>query len=181
MNPSHTSALAQVWADATPLARFIEERAEQRRRESARARGPARGRQLSTIEQVARNLEIDVNRASARDKARTATVNDLIAARIAGLGRPSDSYVFERISESFWIGAAIDWITGSASCDGSTVIEIRIVPVDALKPVQPEVRATAGRLSKKDAIRTAIAAYAKEHPTLDRPPLERFQAYRSDS
>lgn len=179
MDASSTATLARIWADATPLARFIEEKAAQQLRESTPARRPTRARQLSTLELVARSMQFDTKMASARDKARTATINDLIAGRFIGLGRPSDSYAFERVDDSFWIGAAVDWIDGATSRDGRTVIEIRVVPADALKPIRPEASETVGRLSKKDAIRAAIAAYAKEDPTLDRKRLHRFQAYRS--
>lgn len=162
-----------------PLARYSEETAERLHRESVAARDPTEARQLSTMEQVARSLEGHVDRASARDKARTATINDLIAARIVGLGRPADSYLFEKVSESFWIGAAIDWVAGSASRDGRTVIDIRVVPADILLPFNPVAQHAPGRPSKEEVIRAAIAAYAKEDPTLSRQPTVRYRAYRT--
>lgn len=177
MNKSLTTALARIWADAAPLYRFIEERAEQQCRQITPARGPTRARQLSTVELASRNLQLHMNLAAARDKARTATINDLIAARIVGLGRPSDFNVFERVDDSFWIGAAVDWVDGTASRDGKTVIDIRVVPADALLPLQPAVQDAPGRPSKEDVIRAAIAAYAKEDPTLARAPSERIRGY----
>lgn len=171
--------LARIWADATPLARFMEERAEQECRESTPARNPTRARQPSTMELLAASMQFQRELASARDKARTATINDLIAGRIVGLGRPSDSYLFERVEVSFWIGAVVDWMCGTASRDGRTVIEVRVVPAGVLKPVQPEAHEAPGRPSMADVIRAAIADYAKADPALRRPPTERYRAYRA--
>lgn len=108
--------LAAIWADATPLARFVEERAKRRRREIT-----------STVESLTRSIMDGTYLASDRKTVRAATIKDLIAERVVAIGRPSDSYAFKRINHSFWIDADIDWGNGSASLDRKTMVDIRIV------------------------------------------------------
>jgi len=179
MDLPNTFTLSKVWADATPLATYIEERASQKVRPSTLVRKPTRRRPHSTIEYATLTIESTAKLASARAEVRSTTINDLIAARVVGIGRLSDSYELRPIPDSFWIAAKVDWILGTVSRDGTTFIDIRLVSPDVVLPPQPVMQVPPRRLSKRDAIRAAIVAYAKDDPTLDRNPNHRFQAYRA--
>ena len=50
--------------------------------------------------------------------------------------RTSDSYSFDWIDPSYWIGAVVDW-GGTASRDGRKVIDIRLVPPEVIPAIQP--------------------------------------------
>ena len=112
-----------------------------------------------------------------RDRAKTATINDLIAGRLVGLGRPAASYNLEAIDASFWIGAAVDGDT--ASRDGAKVIDVRIVNPADVPSIQPQPKSGLGRPSQRDLIFEAIADHRKTDPGLKRPRAERLRAYRS--
>jgi hypothetical protein len=132
----------------------------------------------SGLENLARLAELNAILRLTQDKAKADILNDLIAGRLVGFGRPSESYDFERIDASYWIGAKVDW-GGSASRDSRTFIEVRIVMPDAIAPIQPKPQPGPGRPSKAEVIRAAIDEYAKSDSALDRPRSERYRAYRS--
>ncbi|MBV8143691.1 MAG: hypothetical protein JO184_01700 [Gammaproteobacteria bacterium] len=175
MNSSDNQALRRIWADATQLSKYVEARAETLAREAppARDRKTRRTRQLSTLEYMALASEYDGKLHIARDKAQKATINDLIAGRIVGLGRRPGSYVFEAIKPSFWIGA--DVAGDAVTRDGVEIIEVRMVQPDAIPVDQVEAK----RASPEDLICAAITEYLKKDPRLSRPPAERYRAYRS--
>jgi hypothetical protein len=175
METPNTTALARIWADATPLARFIEDRAQSLCRKPDGAE-PAKDAKSSSTARLAYYLQLQTNLMSARDSARTITKNDLVAGRLVGLGRASGSYAIEAIDPSFWIGAEIDG--DNAVRDNKKVIEIRIPKSEAIPSLKLRSQPESGRPSKAEVIRAAIADYAKSDPGLDRPRLGRFRRYR---
>lgn len=179
MDTASTPALRRIWADATPLSKFIEDRAEQLCREAPpipRRKIP-RNHQLSPLEGMALMMELNANLDTARVKALKETVNHLVAGRIVGLGRRSDSYDIEAIEGSFWIGADVGGDT--ASQRSKKMIDIRIVSPEAIPSIQPKAQAGPGRPSEGDVILAAISEYARTDPGLKRPPSVRYRAYRS--
>jgi len=173
------ATLARIWADATPLSKFVEERAEQLCRPVTPLPKCRRIQKLSTIRQLAAGMEFHANLAVARGKAQATTINDVIAGRVVGLGRPSDSYAFDVISAEFWIGAKIDW-AGTVIRGGRTVIEVRIVMPNVITSVQPKLQPGLEEMPTADVIRAAIVGYAKIDPFLRQsPPSKRFRTYKS--
>lgn len=172
-----SSSLARIWADATPLAQFVEARAVQLSRVATPGRKTRTGHKPSSMEMLASALESNTSLIGARSRAKIATINDLIAGRIVAVGRPSDTHSFERIDPSFWIGAEVDWIRDATSRGGRRVIEVRMVNANDIPSIQPRLHEVPGRPSKSDVITGAIADYAKRDPRLERPPTERLRAY----
>jgi len=78
VEPPSSAPLTRIWADAEPLASFI----EQHCRESTSASDTNQARQRSSMEQLAVTLKLQTDLAIARDKARAATINELVAGRI---------------------------------------------------------------------------------------------------
>jgi hypothetical protein len=179
VDPISAEALARIWAYAVPLTKFIEEQAGKSLREATPKTKTPRVRKLSTMVMIAGAMEFDTRMKSARDIVRAQTYNDLIAGLLVGLGRPSDAYNIERVDESFWIGSKVDWISDSVSRDGRRVIDVRIVPREAIPVVQADPHTGPGRPSKAKVICQAIDAYAKSDPRLGQAPLVRYRAYRT--
>ena len=178
MDSANTSALRRIWADATPLSKFIEDRAEQLCEAPTVPGGKARGtQQLSALEGMTLIMRYDANLSIARGKARKETVNHLVAGRIVGLGRRSDSHEIETIDASFWIGADVE--PDAVSRDGTQIIDVRIVLPDALPVEQPKQQLNPGTSARIEVIRAAIREYAKTHPELSQPRSVRYRAYRS--
>jgi hypothetical protein len=180
VNPTSTPALRRIWADATPLSKFIEDRAEQLCREAPAI--PARKihttEQLSTIEGMTLMMEYQGNLSIARGNAMKETVNHLVAGRIVGLGRRSDSYDIEPIEASFWIGSDVGG--DSVTRDARTIVDVRVVMPDVLPAaIEPKPQTGPGRPSAANLILEAIAYYAKTDPSLDEPRSKRFRAYRT--
>ena len=139
MDPSNDRMLARIWADAPLLSQFIEERAEQLCLEAAPTPGRKMrrvARKLSTIEGMTVLMEAHRNLNLARGKAQKKTINDLTAGRLVALGRQTDSHLIEIVDDSFWIGAQVQGDT--VSRDGVKLIEVRLVPPDALSGRAPE-------------------------------------------
>ena len=177
MDSTSTPALRRIWADATPLSKFIEDRAEQLCREGPATTGKTPGnRKPTAFEGIALVLEYQGNLNSARNRARTETINHLVAGRFVGLGRRSASYDIETIDSSFWIGADVG---GDTVARGDTkIIEVRIVQPDVVQSIQPKPHSGLGRPSESKAIQEAISVYAKTDPALKRSPSVRYEAYR---
>jgi len=178
---AHAATLARIWADATPLAKFVKDRAERLCREGTPGSRTDTRRvgNPSTKEQLVLYMQGQTDLMAAWGRAKTDTINDLIAGRLVGLGRPSDSYSFDRIDPSVWIGAEVDW-AGTVSRDGTKIIEVRIVLPSALSAVQPNSQLEPEELTKVDAIRAAIIEYAKADPFLRQSlPSKRYRAYKS--
>lgn len=178
MDPSSVGTLARVWADAAPLAKYILKRAEGPA-EGPLKRKPRRVRKLTSWEYLAAGTEFYATQRVSWDQARTDTRNDLIAGRVVAVGRLSNSYDFERIPPSFWIGAEVDWDRDAVSRDGKNVIEVRVLKPEAIASVQPKPQSGPGRPSKAEVIRAAIAEHAKTDSALERPPAERYRIYRA--
>jgi len=175
VDSSNTAALSRTWADAPPITKFLEQRAQQLCRKVSPARNGLQTGKLSTAEQLLAVMQHQTNMLGARDKAKINTVSDLIAGRLIGLGRGSGSYSIEAIDPGFWIGAKIDG--DGASRDDTKLIDIRITSADSISSLKVRSQPGSGRPSKADVIRAAIADYAKTDPGLDRPRLERFRRY----
>jgi hypothetical protein len=168
--------VAKAWATATPIHGYTVAKATQKWRESTPGWPLPATHQVFSVDAMFLNQEFQKRLVAARK----ATIKELIAGQIVGLGRSSNSKGIERISESFWIDAKVeDWSGGTASCDGTSFSEIGVVPTSTLTPSQPVASSTVGPPSKAVVILAAIAAYAKEDPRLERPPSERFRAYRA--
>jgi hypothetical protein len=141
---SSTAGLAGIWADATPLTRFIEERAEQSLQEGTPAYGetnraaPLSNHQSDLVPRwanLARHAEFVAALRVARDRAQVETIKDLVAGRLVGLGRLSDSYNIENIDASFWIGA--DVRANTATRADTRMVEVHVVSPDAILSLQP--------------------------------------------
>jgi hypothetical protein len=199
MNPSDAAALARIWADSTPLYTFVEDRLKQLPDESPAAASNVatagtkpvnrkrrkRSATPSGFETLAASLDsmsaaIEVGRKhNDRFKRVTAAMmDDLIAGRLACIGRPAQSYVFKKIDPSFWIGARVQWYGNAVIRGDEELIEVRVTKSI---PAQIEDRPEKGpgRPSKANVIRDAIVEYAKGDPRLNRPPFERYRAYRA--
>jgi hypothetical protein len=179
VDSSHGATLAQIWAYATRLGKFVEERAERLCREATPPRKARRVPKWRGLEMMAEAMEYDRNLIAARVKAKTATINDLIAGQIVGLGRPSDSYNFERIDRSFWVGAAVDWDRDAVIRDGTQIIDVRIVLPYALPVAQPKQQLNPETSARIEVIRAAIREYATTDPDLSQPRSRRYRTYRS--
>ena len=177
MDTPIASALSGLWADATPLSEYLE---KQVTRLSIEAPAMPIDQTDKSVKHSGFTLVLTahVNAMAARAAAPKAILNDLIAGRTLALGRPSNSYIFERIDPAFWIGAAVDWADGTVRRDGKSIVEVRIPSPDALRAIQPTPPTKPAASSRVDVIREAIAEYAKQDPRLARPPHERYRAYR---
>ena len=181
MDSSSNPALARIWADATPLSRFIEDRAQQLFRQTPAAPWStvdATGQSSSLGVRVAAGLESYKDLLAARDRAKTDTINDLVAGRLLGMGRPSGSRKLEEIEALFWIGA--EFLPGnSAQSARRKMVHVRVVPSDASPSAQPKPRAGPGRPSQREAIKAAIIDHARADPGWwNRSPSVRHKAYR---
>jgi hypothetical protein len=174
-NASNSTTLARTWADAPPLAKFVEERAEQLCREATQSRKARQVRKLSTAEQLTIYMQYQSNMLDARRRAQSDTINDLVLGRIVGLGRSSGSYTIEAIDPLFWIGAEVDG--NGAIRDDKKIIDIRIAKPNVIPSLQTRLQPGLGRPSKAEVIRAAIAEYAKTDPGLDRTRSDRFRYY----
>jgi hypothetical protein len=116
---------------------------------------------------------------AARDRAKTELRNELVAGRLVGLGRRSDSYNIETIDCSFWIGAKVDWEHDAVSREDAALIDVRVVAPETIKAIRPTPEPRSGPPSEVELILAAIEDYAKKDPALRRPPAERYGAYRS--
>jgi hypothetical protein len=168
---------AKAWATATPLHEFIEQETARQCRETLpdwptdwTPEDDSRGSYLRLQQWRAKQNPVQA-----------LTTYELLAGRLIGFGRMSDSNVIEFVSEAFWDGADTDWKNETAkSREGRVVSEIRVVAVDALKLPQPAPRVGPGRPSIADVLLPAIAACAKADPVFfRRPPSERRAAYKS--
>ena len=165
--------LARVWADAAPLSSYITSRANEVLAQSKSAnRSPDSS---SAMERTARTLEFHMNRQIAMEKAKAETKNHLIAGRLNCVGRKSDSYNFERIGPSFWVGAKIDWGNDSVSRDDEVVVEVRVITETTVDHGSEEAESRTTR----EIVAAAIEHYATQDPTLSAPPSVRFRAYRA--
>lgn len=179
MDSASTSALRRIWADATPLSKFIEDRAEQLcEAPPVPDRKIRRTQQLSALEGMTLIMRYDANLSIARGKARKETVNHLVAGRIVGLGRRSGSHDIETIDASFWIGADVE--PDAVSRDGTQIIDVRIVLPDALPVTQEKQRFDREAQRRAEVIGAAIRDYvANTDPNLGPPRSKRYKAYRS--
>lgn len=181
MDSGSTSALRRIWADATPLSKFIEDRAEQLCREAwpVPSRTIPKSQKLSPIEGMSLIMEYDANLSVARSKARKETLNHLVAGRIVGLGRRSGSHDIETIDASFWIGADVEH--DAVSRDGTQIIDVRIVLPDVLPLVeQPKEQSDLEAKRRAEVMRDAIVDYAaKTDPDSGPPRSTRYKAYRA--
>lgn len=175
-------ALTALWADATPLTKFIDERAERLFRQTPAAPWltvDAPGESSSLGVRIAAGVESYKNRFAARDKAKAATINDLVAGRLVGLGRPSGSRDLEKIEGLFWIGA--EFVSGNSvkSRGRRMMTHVRILPSDASPSLQPKPRSGPGRPSQREAIKAAIVDHARADPGWwNRSPSVRHKGYR---
>ena len=200
MEPADVAALARIWADSVPLSMFVEDRLKQLPDEPApvgvdvacAVTQPATkkkrtsSRALSSVETLTVSLAnmsaaMAVGRKQSErfERVKVATMNDLIAGRLACIGRPAQSYAFKKIDASFWIGASVQWYGNAVSRGGDELIEVRVITSPVPVQIQTGQAKGPGRPSKASVIREAIAEYAKGDPNLNRPPLERRRHYRS--
>jgi hypothetical protein len=187
MDSSRTSALRRIWADASPLAKFIEERAkglpveDKGATEPMNPSDPLSTRQADSAPRwanLARYAELVAVQRIARDRAWDATLSDLIAERLMGLGRRPGSQDIEPIDASHWIGADVG---GDTLSRGEVkFIDIRVAEPEVVQAIEPKPHSGLGRPSEVEAIQKAISAYAKTDPELKRPPDVRHRAYRKD-
>jgi hypothetical protein len=197
MDPSGATALTRIWADATPLAKHLEDRAERLCTEAPAISGTRLSASPSTLERIAVATQYHANMAVAREAARTATANDLIAGRLITLGRPADRYALQRINPKFWIGAEIDWMRSTVSRGGKNFVNIRIASTLATaktsirksvsKPTQRDTRNSSkrrgikrptrnagGRPGTSDAIRKVVRHLLKASPGFAAMPRKRM-------
>ena len=178
MDLYNAAAVRQVWAYATPLSQFVERRAEQSCPEAAELKA-RRDRQASTLKYLGASIEFGFALRAAVEKARTATVNDLVAGRLVGLGRTPKSRDIQPIDSSFWVDAEIDWEHDAMARARKKMVAVRVVLPDAMKAVRPTAEDRPGPHSERELILAAIEEYAKKDPALRRPPAERYEAYRA--
>jgi hypothetical protein len=187
VDPSDTSALRQIWAKATPLSKFIEERTKRlpeeaipADRDTNRADGLPTGAAdlVPQLANLARYAGVLAAVRVARDRAEADTINDLAAGQLVALGRRSGSYDIETIDGSFWIGA--DVAGNAVARAGTEIIDVRIVLPDALPVMQPKQQSDLEAKRRAEVIREAIRDYAaKIDPNLGPPRSKRYKAYRS--
>jgi hypothetical protein len=187
VDPSDTSTLRQIWAKATPLSKFIEERAKRlpdgaipAERDSNQADALPTGAAVLVpqLANLARYAGVLAAVRVARDRAHADTINDLTAGQLVALGRRSDSYNIETIDASFWIGA--DVAGNAVARAGTKIIDVRIVLPDALLVLQKEQRSDLEAQRRAEVIRAAIRDYAANtDPNLGPPRSKRYKAYRS--
>jgi hypothetical protein len=180
VDSASASELRRIWADATPLSKFIEDRAEHLCREARPVPGRTipKSQKLSPIEGMSLIMQYDADLSIARGKARKETVNHLVAGRIVGLGRRSGFHDIETIDASFWIGADVE--PDAVSRDGTQIIDVRIVLPDVLLVEQPKQQSDLEAKRRAEVIREAIVDYAaKTDPDLGPPRSKRYKAYRA--
>jgi hypothetical protein len=133
VDPSSTRSLARVWAKATPLAKFLGERAERLCREATpgSVTDIRPFDQLAAPERLSLYMQAQTYLMVAQRRAEADTINDLVAGKVVGLGRGSGSYDFEWIDATFWIGADVGG--DSVTRDGIKIIEVRIVKPDDIQ------------------------------------------------
>ena len=177
MEPNSADALARIWADATPLSKYLEQRARQLPIVAQTKSNPSHGDRQSPIENLAKMLDAQRIWSQALDKATVNVLNDLVAGRIVGLARPAESYSIVAIDPSFWIGAKPqgDWATQN----GKKFIDIRITAPATIPAIRTRLQPGPGRPSKREVIVAVIAEYAKDDPGLDQPRRERYRRYRA--
>lgn len=174
------AAIAQQWADAPTLHEYLKDCAAQLRAAKRSAVGTRdSGSKIHPLEGAVLSLqEFNATQAALKEAARKVN-DDLVANRIACIGRTQDTVSLERISASFWIGAQIHWDKDLAVRRAAKIVDLRVVTEPKSAPIEIESSPKPGRPSKKEVIRKAIEEHAKSDPGLMRPKLERFKAYRS--
>ena len=178
MDPASAQALHQRWADATPLAEFVEDRAQRDCRKSPLDGAAGDLEALSLMERIAAAFEYQQEIASARKDAQSETQNDLAAGRLVGLGIRSGSRELEEIPFSTWPGSEVDWIHGEMSRGRTRFSDIRVEQPNVTISVTAQRESRQGRPSDVDLILEAIANYAGEDPGLTARPKKRLKAYR---
>jgi hypothetical protein len=167
VNSSNARVFARIWADATPLAQYVEEVAQRLCSEPVPGLEPPTrpaDPKLSGLASVAMMSHIHAVLSVARRKAPTATRNDLIAGRILAVGRPPDSEQFEKIDPSFWIGSDIDW-SGAVSRGDRKVIEVRVVvKADDVALIQSKLRKVRAGPHKAERVGAGSANKEREQP-----------------
>lgn len=124
-------SLERIWLLATPLHEFTVNVAERQCQNSIpgwptdwSAQDATRGSNLR-FQQVQARL----------NTAQTLTIQDLVAGRIVGLGRRSQSNALEVVGESFWDGAVFDWTSETVkNREGRTVCDVRITNAVSSEP-----------------------------------------------
>jgi hypothetical protein len=172
-------ALATSWADAMPLPKALDDRAQRLIPRPTFMEDAPPAQRRSTTAQIALGLHVHTHMSAAREAAKTEIRNDLVAHRFVGLGRTPKSRDIQQIDASFWIDAEIDWEQGTAARGRKKMVAVRMVLPDAIKAVQPSAEPRPGPPSERDLILAAIKEYSKRDPTLRRPPAERYVAYRA--
>jgi hypothetical protein len=172
-------ALATSWADATPLAKVLDERAQRLIPQPTFGEDAPLGERRSTAEQIALGLHFQIHMPAAQEAAKTEIRNDLVARRLVGLGRTPRSRNIQRIDASFWIDADIDWKHDTAARGRKNLVAVRVLLPDAIKALEPTADPRPGPASERDLILAAIEEYSKRDPPLRRPPAERYDAYRA--
>lgn len=165
MDTSSTEELRRIWAGAIPLSKFIEDRT------GGRA-PPAPGLKTRKIRKPSA-LELIFE----RNEVQQETIKDLIAGRLVAVGRRSDSYEFDWISASFWIGAVV--IADTVSRDGTLLVEVGIAPPEARRDVQQKQKPNPEASARAEVRRAAIMEYLKTDPDLSAPRSKRYRAYKS--
>jgi hypothetical protein len=172
-------ALATIWADATPLAKVLNVRAQRLLPRPSFSEDAPPGKRRSTTEQIALGFHVQLHMPDAQKAAKTEIRNDLVARRFVGLGRTPKSRSIQPIDASFWIDAEIDWEHDAVARGRKKIVAVRLVLPDAIKAMQATSEPRPGPASERDLILAAIKEYSKRDPPLRRPPAERYDAYRA--
>jgi hypothetical protein len=185
VNTAAKRALERIWADATSLAKVIDERAERLCGEALASRGPnvtpetAPASNLAALAQATLGLQYHVELNAALPKAIAEVTNDLVAGRLVALGRPASSHAVKRIDASFWIGADVDPLRESVTRGARKLMQVRVVSPEKMSAVEPTPQAGVGRPSKAEVIRAAIREHAKSDPGLNQPRSQRYRRYHA--
>jgi hypothetical protein len=174
------TSFAEQWADAPTLDEYMNECAAHLRdaqRSAERTRQPTS--EVTPLQGAVLSLQEHSAMRTALKAAMRKICDDLVANRIACIGREKESDNLKHISASFWIGAKIRWDEDTAIRGTKEFVDLRVVTDTMLEPIEPEQRIKPGRPSRKDVILDAITQHAISDPGLMRPKRERFDAYRS--
>jgi hypothetical protein len=167
--------LAPIWADATPLIKFLEGRRSQAQNTSwgSTDQDP----DLSSIVQgLAQAMQQLSSVPLQFNIAKEQISNDMVAGRISAIGRRSKSRRFVILDSSYWIGANVDWGDNSLTLGRVVYVDIRVV--DQQLSSLPGAEPTAEFQGTSDVVKAAIANYSAEDPDLKAKPDIRFRAYR---
>ena len=176
MTNSSKTDLAPIWADATPLSDYLDQRTRSALRVGEQDQGNEVSPASSMLLGVAAALQTYGNTPRVIEETKKKTNDDLIAGRISAIGRKENSGRFVALEASHWIGSEIHWHSNAMKRGRAAYVDIRVI--DQGQSADSQFEQGVEYRDTFEVVEAAIAKYAADDPNLSDKPEIRYRAYR---